>query len=58
MSRTWIQYNRPEEASVIHAGVLLALGLHGHLRVLTITDVYRYLSQVKTFTDKSLHVSL
>ncbi|XP_078435286.1 E3 ubiquitin ligase [Wolffia australiana] len=44
MSRTWIQYNKPEEPSVIHAGVLLALGLHGHLRVLTISDVYRYLS--------------
>ncbi|XP_077233026.1 E3 ubiquitin ligase isoform X2 [Tasmannia lanceolata] len=45
MSRTWIGYNKPEEPNVTHAGLLLALGLHGHLRVLTVTDVYQYLSQ-------------
>uniref|UniRef100_A0A1D1Y4T9 Anaphase-promoting complex subunit 1 n=2 Tax=Anthurium amnicola TaxID=1678845 RepID=A0A1D1Y4T9_9ARAE len=45
MSRTWIQYNKPEEPNASHAGVLLGLGLHGHLCVLTITDVYRYLAQ-------------
>ncbi|XP_020086066.1 anaphase-promoting complex subunit 1 isoform X1 [Ananas comosus] len=50
MSRTWIQYNKPEEPNCTHAGLLLALGLHGHLRVLTITDVYRYLSQEHDFT--------
>lgn len=46
MSRTWILYNKPEEPTVVHAGLLLALGLHGHLRVLTITDIYQYYSQV------------
>lgn len=46
MSRTWIIYNKPDEPNVIHAGLLLALGLHGHLRVLTITDIYQYYSQV------------
>ncbi|XP_058110276.1 anaphase-promoting complex subunit 1 isoform X2 [Magnolia sinica] len=45
MSRTWIAYNKPLDPTVTHAGLLLALGLHGHLRVLTIADVYRYLSQ-------------
>lgn len=49
MSRTWILYNKPEEPSVVHAGLLLALGLHGHLRVLTITDIYQYYSQVVYF---------
>ena len=51
MSRTWIHYNEPEVPSVMHAGVLLGLGLHGHLRVLTISDVYRYLTQVRTFSE-------
>ncbi|GFY82115.1 E3 ubiquitin ligase [Actinidia rufa] len=45
MSRTWIVYNKPEEPNAIHAGLLLALGLHGHLGVLTITDIYQYYSQ-------------
>ncbi|XP_068662507.1 anaphase-promoting complex subunit 1 isoform X2 [Aristolochia californica] len=44
MSRTWITYNKPEHLNVSHAGLLFALGLHGHLRVLTIADVYQYLS--------------
>jgi hypothetical protein len=46
MLRTWIQYNRPSEPNFTHAGLLLAFGLHEHLRVLTMTDAYRYLSQV------------
>ncbi|KAK1284173.1 Anaphase-promoting complex subunit 1 [Acorus calamus] len=50
MSRTWISYNKPEEPNVTHAGLLLALGMHGHLRVLTITDVYQYLSQEHDIT--------
>ncbi|KAL0382140.1 UNVERIFIED_CONTAM: Anaphase-promoting complex subunit [Sesamum calycinum] len=45
MSRTWILYNKPDEPNVTHAGLLLALGLHGHLRVLTITDIFQYYSQ-------------
>lgn len=46
MSRTWIQYNKPEEPNFTHAGVLLAFGLHGHLSALSMADVYRYLTQV------------
>lgn len=46
MSRTWIAYNKPEEPSSVHAGLLLALGLHGFLRVLSVTDIYQYISQV------------
>ncbi|XP_047260379.1 anaphase-promoting complex subunit 1-like, partial [Capsicum annuum] len=54
MSRTWILYNKPEEPTVVHAGLLLALGLRGHLRVLTITDIYQYYSQVVySFEDRS-----
>lgn len=49
MSRTWIAYNRPKEANAAHAGLLLALGLHGHLHVLVMTDVYQYLSEETDF---------
>lgn len=47
MSRTWIQYNKPGEPNFTHAGILLALGLHGRLCALATTDVYRYLTQVQ-----------
>ncbi|ERN05300.1 anaphase-promoting complex subunit 1 isoform X1 [Amborella trichopoda] len=50
MSRAWISYNKREEPSVTHAGLLVALGLLGHLRVLTMTDVYKYLSQEHDMT--------
>ncbi|WOL06876.1 anaphase-promoting complex subunit 1 isoform X1 [Canna indica] len=50
MSRTWIQYNKPEEPNFTHAGILLSLGLHGHLCSLAITDIYRYLTQEHDIT--------
>ncbi|XP_010253785.1 PREDICTED: anaphase-promoting complex subunit 1 [Nelumbo nucifera] len=58
MSRTWIIYNKPEEPNVIHAGLLLALGLHGHLRVLTVTDIYQYYSQEHESTTVGLMLGL
>jgi Anaphase-promoting complex subunit 1 len=56
IARSWIIYNktssygsepRDEEISAIHAhgGVLMALGLRGHLSALSMTDVYEYLTQ-------------
>lgn len=51
ISRTWIVYNKPEEPNATHAGILLALGLRGYLRVLIMTDVYQYLSQVSFLTS-------
>ena len=45
LTRAWIVFNRPKEPSATHAGVLLALGLRGHLTALTNTDLYRYLVQ-------------
>ena len=41
----WIVFNRPKVPTFSHAGVLLALGLNGHLSSLTATDLYRYLAQ-------------
>ncbi|GAB4827614.1 hypothetical protein Ancab_034497 [Ancistrocladus abbreviatus] len=58
MSRTWILYNRPEEPNAVHAGLLLALGLHGHLSVLTITDVYQYYQQGHESTTVGLMLGL
>eukprot|EP01018_Ginkgo_biloba_P012111 Gb_37425 [translate_table: standard] len=58
MSRTWIMYNKPDEPNFSHAGLLLALGLHGHLRVLASTDVYDYLSQYHEATITGLLLGL
>lgn len=58
MSRTWILYNKPQEPNFSHAGLLLALGLHEHLRVLMISDVYRYLSQEHDITTCGLLLGL
>ncbi|XVF84048.1 hypothetical protein PTKIN_Ptkin16aG0543300 [Pterospermum kingtungense] len=57
-SRTWIVYNKPEEPNVVHAGLLLALGLHGFLRVLSITDIYQYFSQEHESTTVGLMLGL
>ncbi|XP_071734398.1 anaphase-promoting complex subunit 1 [Rutidosis leptorrhynchoides] len=58
MSRTWIAYNKPKEPNVTHAGLLLALGLHGHLDVLNITDIYQYYSQEHESTTVGLMLGL
>ncbi|MED6170431.1 hypothetical protein PIB30_030855 [Stylosanthes scabra] len=58
MSRTWIIYNKPEETNSVHAGLLLALGLHGHLRVLRITDIYQYFNQEHESTTVGLMLGL
>nr|KYP73070.1 Anaphase-promoting complex subunit 1 [Cajanus cajan] len=58
MTRTWILYNRPEEPNSVHAGLLLALGLHGYLRVLTVTDIYQYFSQEHESTTVGLMLGL
>ncbi|KAJ6350382.1 hypothetical protein OIU78_006531 [Salix suchowensis] len=57
VSRTWIIYNKPEEPNAIHAGLLLALGLHGYLRVLVISDIYTYFTQSLYFHIPSRHSS-
>lgn len=58
MSRTWIIYNRPEEPNAVHAGLLLALGLHGYLCVLTITDIYQYYAPQHEATTVGLMLGL
>ncbi|KAG4953284.1 hypothetical protein AAZX31_14G056200 [Glycine max] len=58
MSRTWVLYNKPEEPNSVHAGLLLALGLHGYLRVLAVTDIYQYFSQEHESTTVGLMLGL
>ena len=49
VTRNWIIYNRTASDSVGgeagHAGILFALGLLGHLNVLSVTDICDYLTQ-------------
>ena len=45
LGRQWIVYNRPRAQQHAHAGLLLGLGLQGHLLALANTDLYRYMSQ-------------
>ena len=42
LSRSWLMHQRPEAPSYAHAGLLMALGLTGHLRRLSWTDLYRW----------------
>ncbi|GIM09537.1 hypothetical protein Vretimale_13366 [Volvox reticuliferus] len=45
LSRTWLHVTtKPDVPSYTHAGLLMALGLTGHLDRLSWTDLYRYLS--------------
>ncbi|KAL6755304.1 hypothetical protein V8C86DRAFT_3027443 [Haematococcus lacustris] len=44
LTRNWIVFHRPDSPSYTHAGLLMALGLTGHLSKLAWTDLYRYLS--------------
>lgn len=44
-TRTWIVYNKPDSLTDEHAGVLMALGLTGHLSSLASADLVWYLSQ-------------
>ncbi|PRP74605.1 putative anaphase-promoting complex subunit, partial [Planoprotostelium fungivorum] len=62
VSSTWIAYNRPElnkdtpadTVQCSHAGVLLALGLRGHLSSLARTKQFLYLTASHTLTNVGL----
>ncbi|CAI7801707.1 unnamed protein product, partial [Closterium sp. NIES-54] len=55
-TRAWVVYNRPVEASSAHGGLLMALGLRGHLRVLAPTDFFRDLALVRAPAPDSCSV--
>ncbi len=47
-------YNKPGEFSNAHAGLLMGLGLHGHLKSLSLTKVFDYLSAGHEITSVGL----
>ncbi|KAF9428954.1 Anaphase-promoting complex subunit 1 [Podila epigama] len=55
---SWIIYNRPATMDSTHAGLLLALGLTGHLRVLSASQLYRYLTAEHDMTSTGLLLGL
>ena len=62
ITRSWIVYNRAASAASetsesgnhlthAHGGLLMALGLRGHLSALSMTDIYEYLTQGSVTTS-------
>jgi hypothetical protein len=45
LADTWLPHSKPVVPNYAHAGVLLALGLTGHLDRLSWTDLYRWAGQ-------------
>jgi len=71
LTSTWIVYNKPPPTPPLngdeptttdrvaeHAGVLLGLGLQGHLRSLAVTRLYTYLSEAHSLTSIALLIGL
>ncbi|KAJ8907223.1 hypothetical protein NDN08_003704 [Rhodosorus marinus] len=60
LTRTWIVYNKPSEesGSSSYAGVLLALGVSGHLPSLRVTDWYQHLLARHDLTSLALMIGI
>lgn len=55
---SWILYNKPPELTNRHAGLLLALGLNGHLKSLAKWVAFKYLTPKHTMTSVGLLLGL
>ena len=55
---SWIVFNRPSELNNRHAGLLLALGLNGHLKSMAKWLSFKYLTPKHTMTSIGLLVGL
>jgi anaphase-promoting complex subunit 1 len=55
---SWIMYNKPAELSNRHAGLLLGLGLNGHLRNIAKWLSFKYLTPKHTMTSVGLLLGL
>ncbi|KAH7138253.1 negative regulator of mitosis [Dendryphion nanum] len=55
---SWIMYNKPSELSNKHAGLLLGLGLNGHLRTIAKWLSFKYLTPKHTMTSVGLLLGL
>jgi len=58
VTRAWIRQQKPSRPTASHAGLVLALGLHGHLRQLQVTDWYAYLLPRHELTSIALLLGL
>jgi hypothetical protein len=58
ITRAWILQQRPSRPTATHAGLLLALGLNGHLVHLQVTDWYAYLLPRHELTSIALLLGL
>lgn len=54
ISGSWIVFNKPNELNAQHGGLLLGLGLNGHLRSLEEWNIYNYLGPKHTYTSVGL----
>lgn len=55
---SWIMYNKPAELSNRHAGLLLGLGLNGHLKNIAKWLSFKYLTPKHTMTSVGLLLGL
>ncbi|KAF2723411.1 hypothetical protein K431DRAFT_282872 [Polychaeton citri CBS 116435] len=55
---SWVVFNRPNELTNRHAGLLLALGLNGHLRNIAKWLSFKYLTPKHTMTSIALLLGL
>jgi anaphase-promoting complex subunit 1 len=55
---SWILYNKPEELTNKHAGLLLGLGLNGHLKTIAKWLSFKYLTPKHTMTSVGLLLGL
>jgi len=55
---SWIMYNKPNEVSNRHAGLLLGLGLNGHLKTIAKWLSFKYLTPKHTMTSVGLLLGL
>jgi anaphase-promoting complex subunit 1 len=55
---SWIMYNKPIELTNKHAGLLLGLGLNGHLRTIAKWLSFKYLTPKHTMTSVGLLLGL
>ncbi|KAL5116779.1 Anaphase-promoting complex subunit 1 [Pleosporales sp. CAS-2024a] len=55
---SWIMYNKPSELTNKHAGLLLGLGLNGHLKTIAKWLSFKYLTPKHTMTSVGLLLGL
>ncbi|KAF2199760.1 hypothetical protein GQ43DRAFT_482173 [Delitschia confertaspora ATCC 74209] len=55
---SWIMYNKPSELTNRHAGLLLGLGLNGHLKTIAKWLSFKYLTPKHTMTSVGLLLGL